>query len=75
MGCRFRRGRARQQLLRRCSLRPRCSVRSPGTPLDVTVSSIGDAKSLEGGMLLLTPLRAAGWGSLRGVAGPLTVAV
>src|SRR6185437_7345511 len=29
---------------------------APGTRLDVTVSSIGDAKSLEGGMLLLTPL-------------------
>ena len=31
----------------------------PGTVLDVTVSSIGDAKSLEGGMLLLTPLYGA----------------
>jgi flagellar P-ring protein precursor FlgI len=29
---------------------------TPGAKLDVTVSSIGDAKSLEGGMLLLTPL-------------------
>jgi len=29
-----------------------------GTQLDVTVSSIGDAKSLEGGLLLMTPLRA-----------------
>jgi len=29
---------------------------SPGTKLDVTVSSAGDAKSLEGGLLLLTPL-------------------
>jgi flagellar P-ring protein precursor FlgI len=28
----------------------------PGATLDVTVSSIGDAKSLEGGLLLLTPL-------------------
>lgn len=28
----------------------------PGTHLDVTVSSLGDAKSLEGGLLLLTPL-------------------
>jgi len=28
----------------------------PGMSLDVTVSSIGDAKSLEGGVLLLTPL-------------------
>jgi flagellar P-ring protein precursor FlgI len=31
----------------------------PGTQLDITVSSIGDAKSLEGGLLLMTPLRAA----------------
>lgn len=31
----------------------------PGTRLDVTVSSIGDAKSLEGGLLLLTPLYGA----------------
>ena len=30
-----------------------------GTQLDITVSSIGDAKSLEGGLLLLTPLHAA----------------
>jgi flagellar P-ring protein precursor FlgI len=31
----------------------------PGQPIDVTVSSIGNAKSLRGGMLLLTPLRGA----------------
>jgi|HubBroStandDraft_1064217.scaffolds.fasta_scaffold53760_3 flagellar P-ring protein precursor FlgI len=31
----------------------------PGTALDVTVSAIGDAKSLEGGVLLLTSLHAA----------------
>jgi flagellar P-ring protein precursor FlgI len=31
----------------------------PGTRLDVTVSSIGDAKSIEGGLLLLTPLYGA----------------
>jgi flagellar P-ring protein precursor FlgI len=30
-----------------------------GQPIDVTVSSLGDAKSLRGGVLLLTPLRAA----------------
>ncbi len=30
----------------------------PGMQLDVTVSSIGDAKSLEGGVLLMTALRA-----------------
>ncbi|WP_029842083.1 flagellar basal body P-ring protein FlgI, partial [Vibrio parahaemolyticus] len=29
----------------------------PGQTLDVVVSSIGDAKSLRGGTLLLTPLR------------------
>ncbi len=28
----------------------------PGTKLDITVSSAGDARSLEGGLLLLTPL-------------------
>lgn len=31
----------------------------PGTTLDVTVSSIGDAKSLEGGLLLMAPLYGA----------------
>lgn len=31
----------------------------PGTKLDVTVSAIGDASNLQGGMLLLTNLRAA----------------
>ncbi len=31
----------------------------PGTRLDITVSSMGDAKSLEGGLLLLTPLYGA----------------
>jgi flagellar P-ring protein precursor FlgI len=31
----------------------------PGTHLDVTVASVGDAKSLEGGLLLLTPLYGA----------------
>jgi len=45
----------------------------PGTPLDVTVSSIGDAKSLEGGMLLLTPLRAADGEVYAAAQGPLTV--
>jgi flagellar P-ring protein precursor FlgI len=30
----------------------------PGTKLDVSVSSVGDAKSLAGGVLLMTPLRA-----------------
>lgn len=31
----------------------------PGTRIDVTLSSLGDAKSLEGGTLLMTPLRGA----------------
>lgn len=31
----------------------------PGDTIDITVSSIGDAKSLQGGTLLMTPLRAA----------------
>jgi flagellar P-ring protein FlgI len=31
----------------------------PGTQLDVTLSSIGDAKTLQGGILLMTPLKAA----------------
>ncbi|MEY3183166.1 MAG: hypothetical protein RLZ35_1151 [Pseudomonadota bacterium] len=31
----------------------------PGQPIDVTVSSIGNAKSLRGGTLLLSPLKAA----------------
>lgn len=31
----------------------------PGMKLDVTVSSVGDAKSIEGGVLLLTALRSA----------------
>ncbi len=39
----------------------------PGQRLDVNVSSLGDAKSLEGGTLLLTPLKAAN-GEVFGVA-------
>lgn len=33
---------------------------APGTPIDVTVQSIGDAKSLQGGFLIQTPLYGAG---------------
>ncbi|MDR3735507.1 MAG: flagellar basal body P-ring protein FlgI [Acidobacteriaceae bacterium] len=45
----------------------------PGMKLDITVSSVGDAKSLEGGVLLLTALRAAD-GQVYAVAqGPLTI--
>jgi flagellar P-ring protein precursor FlgI len=44
-----------------------------GARLDVTVSSIGDARSLQGGTLVATPLRGPD-GSLRALAqGPLTL--
>ncbi len=44
-----------------------------GQRLDVTVSSVGDAKSLQGGTLLLTPLRAPN-GDVYAVAqGPLSI--
>jgi len=44
-----------------------------GMKVDITVSSVGDAKSLEGGVLLLTALRAAD-GQVYAVAqGPLTI--
>lgn len=45
----------------------------PGTTLDVTVSSIGDAKSLEGGVLLLTSLHAADGQIYAEAQGPLTL--
>lgn len=45
----------------------------PGTQLDVTVSSVGDAKSLEGGMLLLTPLRGADGQIYAEAQGPLSL--
>ena len=45
----------------------------PGTHLDVTVSSIGDAKSLEGGLLLLTPLYGADGTIYAAAQGPLTI--
>jgi flagellar P-ring protein precursor FlgI len=45
----------------------------PGMQLDVTVSSIGDAKSLEGGMLLLTPLNAANGQTYAAAQGPMTL--
>ncbi|MGD0426546.1 MAG: flagellar basal body P-ring protein FlgI [Candidatus Acidiferrales bacterium] len=46
----------------------------PGTRIDVTVSSIGDAKSLEGGLLLLTPLRASDGQDYAAAQGPLVLA-
>ncbi len=45
----------------------------PGMQLDVTVSSVGDAKSLEGGLLLLTPLSAADGQVYAAAQGPLTI--
>jgi len=45
----------------------------PGMRIDVTVSSIGDAKSLEGGLLLLTPLYAADGKVYAATQGPLTL--
>lgn len=45
----------------------------PGMKIDVTVSAAGDAKSLAGGMLLMTPLKSAD-GNVYAVAqGPLTL--
>lgn len=45
----------------------------PGMQLDITVSSLGDAKSLEGGLLLLTPLSAADGQVYAAAQGPLTI--
>jgi flagellar P-ring protein precursor FlgI len=45
----------------------------PGTTLDVTVSSIGDATSLAGGVLLLTSLHAADGLVYAEAQGPLTL--
>jgi flagellar P-ring protein precursor FlgI len=45
----------------------------PGTQVDVTVSSVGDAKSLEGGQLLLTPLYGADGQVYAAAQGPIAV--
>lgn len=45
----------------------------PGMQLDVLVSSSGDARSLEGGLLLLTPLYAADGQVFAAAQGPLVV--
>jgi flagellar P-ring protein precursor FlgI len=45
----------------------------PGTKLDVTVSSAGDARSLEGGLLLMTPLYGADGKIYAQSQGPLVV--
>ncbi len=44
-----------------------------GTQIDITVSSIGDASSLEGGMLLVTPLRAGDQAVYAVAQGPVTL--
>ena len=45
----------------------------PGTTLDVTVSSVGDAKSIEGGVLLLTSLHGADGQVYAEAQGPVTL--
>jgi flagellar P-ring protein precursor FlgI len=45
----------------------------PGMKLDVTVSSVGDAKSIQGGVLLLTALRAANGEVYAEAQGPLVI--
>src|ERR1700743_2998125 len=45
----------------------------PGMKLDVTVSSVGDAKSLEGGVLLMTALKSPNGEVYAEAQGPLTV--
>jgi flagellar P-ring protein precursor FlgI len=45
----------------------------PGMHLDITVSSSGDARSLEGGLLLLTPLYAADGQVFAAAQGPLVL--
>lgn len=45
----------------------------PGSPLDVQVASAGDARSLEGGVLLMTPLYAANGMAVAGAQGALVV--
>jgi flagellar P-ring protein FlgI len=46
---------------------------APGTQLDVTVGSIGDAKSLEGGLLLLTSLIGPDGQAYASAQGPLSL--
>lgn len=46
----------------------------PGARIDVTVSSVGDAKSIEGGILLLTPLHTSNGDVYAEAQGALTIA-
>lgn len=45
----------------------------PGDTIDITVSSMGDAKSLQGGVLLQTPLKAANGNVYAVGQGPLSI--
>ncbi len=45
----------------------------PGSQIDVTLSSLGDAKSLQGGTLLLTPLKGANGNTYAVAQGAVTV--
>lgn len=45
----------------------------PGSPLDAQVASVGDARSLEGGVLLLTPLYAANGMAIAAAQGAIVV--
>jgi flagellar P-ring protein precursor FlgI len=49
------------------------SFARPGTTFDVTISSVGDAKSLEGGVLLLTAMHASDGAIYAEAQGPLTL--
>ena len=49
------------------------SFARPGTTIDVVVSSLGDARSLQGGTLLQTPLRAANDEVYAVAQGPISV--
>ncbi|MCB9728880.1 MAG: flagellar basal body P-ring protein FlgI [Deltaproteobacteria bacterium] len=49
------------------------ALAKPGTPIDVTVSAIGDARSLEGGTLVLTPLLAVNGQTYAMAQGPIQV--
>ena len=49
------------------------AFKKPGSTIDVTVSSIGDAKTLQGGVLIQTPLKAADGRTYATAQGPLSV--
>jgi flagellar P-ring protein precursor FlgI len=49
------------------------ALAKPGTPMDVTVSAIGDARSLVGGTLILTPLLAINGQTYAMAQGPIQV--